>query len=60
MRIGTIDDLYTFLDTLARLERTALQSGSAKVLTPQDTVTFQPGAKHTVLANLEGQNVGNA
>jgi uncharacterized protein (DUF58 family) len=59
-KIGAIDDLYAFLDTLSGLERKPHEPGSGSVAVPLDTVTFLPGPNRVVIANLEGQHVGQA
>ncbi|NDV61199.1 DUF58 domain-containing protein [Puniceicoccales bacterium CK1056] len=59
-KIGSIDDLYLFLDTLSTLQRESHNPGDEPAAAPPDAVTFTPGPDKTVNANMEGQHVGQA
>ena len=51
--IGSIDDLYLFLDTLATLDREAHKSEERPARTPADVITFVPGAGTAVNAKTK-------
>ena len=58
--VGTIGDLYQFLDNLAGLERGDTGRGFVPGRRTRETIRFLPGPDRRVMAQLEEEHVGQA